>query len=290
MPGHTISGSSIAGVLLAGLAVSTAFAAAESNGPDFAPDPGTGWISYGPEFIPIPGRPHPVVADPVHPFVPNAVEILSGQPNAKVSENSTFPVSDVTNPILQPWVRDQLSKLNAQVLSGNPFYSKHSSCWPMGVPAFLLYPVVPVYFIQSPREVVMIWRGDHMVRRVYMNAPHPAHVTPSWYGDSVGHYEGDTLVVDTIGLTTRTFVDEFRTPHTEQLHVTERFRMIEGGKTLEVNLHVEDPGAFTTPWDAKQRYRRVSAGQIEEAACAENNANYFHENYEAIPEAERPDF
>jgi hypothetical protein len=53
---------------------------------------------------------------------------------------------------------------------------------------------------------------------------------------------------------------------------------------------VEDPGAFTTPWDAKQRYRRVSAGQMEEAACAENNANYFHENYEAIPESDRPDF
>jgi hypothetical protein len=66
------------------------------------------------------------------------------------------------------------------------------------------------------------------------------------------------LVVDTIGLNTKTFVDSFRTPHTEQLHVVERFRIVEGGKALEVNVHVEDPGAFTTPWNAIQRYRRVA--------------------------------
>jgi hypothetical protein len=118
------------------------------------------------------------------------------------------------------------------------------------------------------------------------------------FGESIGHYEnGDTLVVDTIRLNTRTFVDSFRTPHTEQLHVIERFRIIDGGKALEVNVHVEDPGAFTMPWNALQRYRRVERGPLaeavcaeNEAVCAENNANFFNYDVEPIPTAAKPDF
>jgi len=290
MPGNFIRSAWIAGALQAGLAVSSAFAATNSGRPDFSPDPGTGWISFGPEYMPVAGKPRPVAADPAHPFVPNAIEILSGQPNAKVSENSTFPVSDTTNPILQPWAREQLAKWNRQVLSGHPFYSEHSNCWPMGVPAFLLYPVAPVHFIQAANEVTIVWQGDHMVRHVYLNVPHSADPKLSWYGDSVGHYEGDTLVVDTIALTPRTYVDEFRTPHTDRLHVTERFHVVNDGKTMQVDVHVEDPGTFTTPWDAMQRYRRVSLGPLQEQTCSENNANYFNEPYEQMPEAGRRDF
>ena len=86
--------------------------------------------------------------------------------------------------------------------------------------------------------------------RIYLDVPHSANVKPSWYGESVGHYEGDTLVVDTIGLNDKTYVDNFLTPHTNKLHVVERFRMTDAGRTLEVRFHVEDEGAFTTPWDA----------------------------------------
>src|SRR5437764_9665362 len=116
----------------------------------------------------------------------------------------------------------------------------------------------PLVFIQTPGQVRIIWREDNQSRRVYMNVPHSANLKPSWFGESVGHYEGDTLVVDTIGLNDRTFIDNFRTPHTDKLHVVTRIHLIEGGKTLEVNLHVEDPGAFTTPWNATQHYRRTN--------------------------------
>jgi hypothetical protein len=116
-------------------------------------------------------------------------------------------------------------------------------------------------------------------------------VKPSWFGESIGHYEnGDTLVVDTIGLNTKTFVDSFRTPHTEQLHVVERFRIVERGNALEVNVHVEDPGAFTMPWNAMQRYRRVEQGPMGEQVCAENNNRFFNYDVEPIPRAEKPDF
>ena len=84
----------------------------------------------------------------------------------------------------------------------------------------------------------------------------------------------------------KTYVDNYRTPHTAALHVVERFHMINDGKMLEVNIHVEDPGAFTTPWDAIQRYRRVQQPTLEEA-CAENNTHLFEYH---IPVADKPDF
>ena len=236
-------------------------------------------------------RAPPVASDPAHPFVPNATEILSGQPNAKnVREHTTFAVSDISNPILQPWAREELRKLNERVLAGMPLFSKHASCWPLGVPAFLLYRVAPIYFVQTPKEVLMTVQGDHITRHVYLNVLHSAHVTRSWFGESVGRYEGDTLVVDTIGVNDRTCIDEYRTPHTDGLYVIERFHIIEGGKTLEVNLQVEDPGTSTTPWDAIQRYRRVEPGPMVEATCAENDANYFHYEVEPMPEANKADF
>ena len=142
---------------------------------------------------------------------------------------------------------------------------------------------------------------DHQVRHIYLNQQHSSRVTPSWFGDSVGRYEGDTLVVDTIGLNTRTFVDNFRTPHTDQLHVVERFRMVDGGRAMEVQVRVEDPGAFTMPWNAIQRYRRIDAnhtendarvprGPLEEMVCAENNGDILNEGVEPIPQSTMPDF
>jgi hypothetical protein len=262
-------------------------AAAQDRGePNFAPDSSTAWIAVGQEFFAPPSGPGPVRADPAHPPKP-------GQ--------SAFRVADLASPILQPWAREELRKANERALSGKPAYTPKERCWPIGVPGFLLYPVFPVYFLQTPKEVVMIWAEDHQVRHVYLNREHSARVKPSWFGESVGRYEGDTLVVDTVGMNDKTYVDSYRTPHTEKLHVVERFRMIDGGRTLEAKVHVEDPGAFTTPWDAMQLYRRIDAsgdksdprvprGPLEEMACAENNGDILGEGLDPIPQSDRPDF
>lgn len=101
---------------------------------------------------------------------------------------------------------------------------------------------------------------------------------------------GETLVVDTIGLSTKAFVDNYRTPHSERLHVIERFQMIEGGKTMEVKVRVEDSSAFTTAWDVSQRYVRSEVQPVQERTCTENNANYFNLEIESTPLAEKPDF
>jgi hypothetical protein len=266
--------------------------AAENAIPNFGMDSRVGWIAgvpnsnepIGDDFLPPPEGPGPVVSDKDHPYIDNTYATRTGgQP--------TFHVADLASPILLPWAREYLRKVNERVLAGEPVFTPKERCWPIGVPAFLLYPVTPVYFLQTPDVVTIIWQEDHMVRHVYMNREHSGHVTPSWFGESVGHYEGgDTLVVDTVGLNTKTFVDQFRTPHTEQLHVVERFRILPGGNALEATATVEDPGAFTAAWRGVQRYRRVSQGPMIENNCAENNSAYFGMNVEPIPTASTADF
>jgi hypothetical protein len=283
----------ILGMVLPSVLACPASAAEGTAIPNFAPDSRTGWVAgvpdgvnpVGQEFLPPPSGPGPVTFDPAHPYFDTVAARRAGR-------TPTLRVADLSNPILQPWVREELRKVNARALTSIVMFTRKERCWPIGVPGFLLYPVTPVYFLQTAKEVVMIWEEDHMARHVYLTGAHSPDVKPSWFGESIGHYEnGDTLVVDTIGLNTRTFVDSFRTPHTEQLHVTERFRIVDGGKALEVNVHVEDPGAFTTPWNAMQRYRRVAQSPLREAVCAENNANFFdYKDIEPIPTANKPDF
>lgn len=249
--------------------------------PDFAPDSLTGWQLLDDDFIAPPSGPGPVVSDPAHPYV----SFYRSPRNPKPS----FRVADLSNPILQPWVREQLRKVNERALSGQVVSIPKERCWPVGVPAFLLLPATPVYFLQTPKKVTMIWMQNHQVREIYMDVPHSAAVRPSWYGESVGHYEGDTLVVDTIGISDKSFVDNYQTSHTDQLHVIERFRLTEGGKTLEVNVHAEDAGAFTTPWNALQRYRRTS-GPLSEVVCAENNGDHFEQGLEPMPQGDPGEF
>ena len=280
--GKVFGGAVVAGIVCAATALWPALGAETAKVPSFAPDSQTGWQLMDDDFIPPPSGPSPVASDPAHPYV--SFYRFPRNPHP------TFRVADLTNPILQPWTRERLRKVNERSLSGQIVSIPKERCWPVGVPAFLLLPATPVYFLQTPKEVTMIWMQDHQVRRVYLDVPHSANPKPSWFGESVGRYEGDTLVVDTIGLNDRTYVDNYQTPHTEQLHVIERFHMVDDGKMLEVNVHVEDPGAFTTPWNAVQRYRRMDRNPFIENVCAENNDDHFHQGIEPMPEAARPDF
>jgi hypothetical protein len=174
-----------------------------------------------------------------------------------------------------------------EVLAGKVAFTPGSSCMPSGVPMFMGQGGPnPVRFIQTANEIWMIIDSDQQVRRVYMNVPHSKNPEPSWYGESVGHYEGDTLVVDTIGLNSRTIADVYRTPHGEKMHVMERWRMTGGGDGMEVVFSVEDPDSWYQPWWGMRRYRRVQANH-DEIVCAENNRNLFDYH---IPEAATSDF
>lgn len=271
----------LAGGILTGLAwaAPTAGAAAQEKAspPDFFSND-AGWLQFNVDFSIVPGGTSPLRNDPTHPRISNQEATRTGkQPN--------YFVADVDNaPILKPWVVERMKKDNAEVLAGKYAFTPHSFCMPAGVPGFHLYGFQPLYFIQAPKEVIMIYSNDQQVRHVYLDVPHSANPKPSWYGESVGHYEGDTLVVDTIGLNDKTFVDNFRTPHTEKLHVVERFKLVDGGKVLQVNITFDDPDAFNAPWTVMQRYDRIQR-PMDEEICAENNQQFF-----PIPVANKPDF
>src|SRR5215475_1455443 len=304
MSGH--AGNVTAGVLAGAvyLVGSLSFSAmAESEPPDFAPNPNIGWYAYNRLFIAPASGAGPVQQDPAHPYVSNDEFRVTGR-------QPTQHLADLNNPILQPWARDVIRKRNELVLSGKLVPSPTASCWPKGVTGFLPSPMTqPMFFIQGPKEVVMILSSFNDVRHIHLTDSHSANVRTSWYGESIGHYEGDALVVDTIGLDDRTPMDGFGTPHTKELHVIERFHLIDGGRTLEVNVHVEDPGAFTMHWDAIQRYRLFEAavakipverlavlatpaeGPLTEAICAENPNSFFvNQPAMPIPQAVAPDF
>lgn len=177
-------------------------------------------------------------------------------------------VADYDNPILQPWNADYLRERGEKEVIEVQTIA-HNICWPSGVPQ-VANMREPVQFLQEDNQITIIYQRDHQVRYVHLNEQHPEHVEPSWYGHSIGHYEGDTLVIDTIGLRDWTGVDRFNTRHTDKLHVVERYRVVDDGQALRLNFVVEDPGAFTQPWYGQATYA-THRGPIHEVVCAENN-------------------
>ena len=137
----------------------------------------------------------------------------------------------------------------------------------------------------------MVWQRDQWVRRIYLTDQHSEKINPSWYGESIGHYENGELVVDTIGLSAHmlSFIDMYRTPHTEKLHVTERFKVTADNKFLEAFVKIEDEDTFNEPMYMTKRWRKDS-NVWQETICAENNIDPFGENWVEVPQAQRPDF
>jgi hypothetical protein len=273
--------SMIAVLVASSLPVAPANAADTKTGIPQLESSAVGWSKVTDDLQPPASGPGPVTYAKDHPYVPN-------NPDGR---QVTFRIADLTNPILKPWAIEKMREQNELAAAGKRAYEARASCRPGGVPGFLVMGRVnPLYFVQANNEVLLINEGGPEVRRVFLDVPHSAHPKTSPYGESVGHYEGgDTLIVDTIGLSDDTYVDNYRTPHTTQLHVVERFQVTEGGKTLQVTIRVEDPGAFNMPWSARQTYHRTRTGAMEEAVCAENNIA-FDASVSEIPQADKPDF
>jgi hypothetical protein len=275
MPRFTLGTSLVAIGAVTALAWTSARAEAQQNVPNFSSSE-IGWVNMHYDFLPVAGEPGPTRTDPAHPFVPNN---RGAQP--------TFRIADLANPNIKPWAKEVMKRENEKVLAGEIAITPRSSCMPAGVPGFFLWALFePIHFVQTPKEVTMIFSGDAQVRRVYLDVPHSENPKPSWYGESVGHYEGDTLVVDTIGFNDRTALDGYRTPHTEKLHTIERWKLKEDGKVLEVTFRIEDPDTFNAPWSAIQQFRRVDRPMHEEI-CAENNTPLFDYH---MPVATKADF
>ena len=181
---------------------------------------------------------------------------------------------------------------NEEVLTGKrgvPFLAT-SRCYPGSVPGQLLWTTEPFYFVKNPKAVYMVWQRDSLTRRIHLTDKHSEYVKPSWFGESIGRYDIGELVVDTIGLSPKmTFLDMFRTPHTEKLRVTERFKLTADEKFLEVLVKVEDEDTLNEPMYMTARWRKQQ-GDWREFICAENNDDRFSHNLVPIPRATKPDF
>jgi hypothetical protein len=232
-------------------------------------------------------------------------------------------MGDFTNPILKPEAAQVVKKAGEVASSGVTHPTPSNQCWPGGVP--FIFWNIGMQMIQQPDMITILYSNDHEVRHVRLNQPHQVPVMPSWYGDSVGHYEGDTLVIDTVGVKIGPFamVDMYGTPHSPALHVVERYRLVDyaaakeaeergergnfrlrgsdpgfapdanyRGKGLHLEFTVEDEGVFTTPWSAAITYLRPLSplGEWPESVCADNRHEYYSGKESAVPTADKPDF
>lgn len=223
------------------------------------------------------------------------------------------------NRMLKPEAAEVVMKRLEAARAGTPLPSPSWSCWPMVAP--YIFRVQGMHLLQTKDEVLFLYMQDHQVRRVRLGGTHPARVTPSWHGDSIGHYEGDTLIVDTIGVKVGPvpMVDPAGSPYSEALHVTEHYRLIDyaaaieaenrnirrngssgnlqaagidpgyRGKGLQVEFTVDDPNVFRMPWSGAATYRK-SDGTWVENVCAENLHEYYNNRDTQAPQAGKPDF
>jgi len=241
-----------------------------------------GWISAGGFLDPPAGMRGPIRQHPAYPFHGN----LDGPGQV------TPAIGNWEDPVLKPWAAAHMKMTNDEVLSGKRSlaFTAQSRCYPGGVPGQLLYPIEPMYFLQAPKQVWMIWQRDHMVRRVYLTERHSEVVKPSWFGESIGRFDNGEFVIDTIGLQTKnSYIDNYRTPHTEKLHVIERYKILADGNTLEAFIKVDDPDALNEPLYMFKRWRK-SGNPYLETVCAENNTDFFYHNLVPIPQAAASDF
>jgi hypothetical protein len=225
-------------------------------------------------------------------------------------------VGDYTNPILKPQAAAIVKQHGEISLSGRGYPTPSNQCWPGGVP-YVFWDFLMEMF-QTGDRITMVYRHGNEMRHVRLNASHAARPVPSWYGDAVGRYEGDTLVIDTVGIKIGPFamVDMYGTPHSEALHVVERYRLVPyaeakdaldrnakensrtpgadfdanyRGKVLQLHFTVDDENVFTMPWNATITYRPAIGGWTD-LICAENTHEYYAGRESAVPHADTPDF
>jgi len=241
--------------------------------------------------------------------------VVNTKLRANGMRDSDTRVGDYNNPMLTPFAAAEVKRHGDISLKGETFPNPANQCQPQASPFLLTQ--LEMELLQQKDEVVLLYMIDHQVRHVRLNQKHPAHVVPSWSGDSVGHYEGDTLVVDTIGVKVGPFsmVDQYGTPYTGALHVVERYRLIDGqsardaeqrneklsgsamgrfadfennGKGLQIQFTVEDSGSFKSPWSAVVTY--LHGREWLEFICAESPYDYVTGKNPQIPTANKPDF
>jgi hypothetical protein len=183
---------------------------------------------------------------------------------------------------MTPWAAAKFKKTfamyhgdDASTVLSDPIFQ----CYPPGVPRIYLQNF-PMQIVQTPGQVIMLFEYDHFIRRIYTDGrAHDKDQGPLWMGDTIGKWEGDTLVADTDSFNDKTLLDRVGHVHSDAMHVVERLRRIDPD-TLEIAFTVDDPKAFTRPWSTKLIFQQHTDWKVMENVC-EDNAGFVDFNKKA---------
>jgi hypothetical protein len=201
--------------------------------------------------------------------MPGRFYAANGQP---VDRRITKDADGKPAPLL-PWAQAIYDKNIANERAGVAITSSQAKCLPHGIPQMLYAAPAPIQILQTPGQITFIHELGRHVRTVAINAKHDPDAYPTYFGDDVGHWEGDTLVIDDIQLTDKTTIDRLLMPHSEELHVTERIKVVSRDQ-LDFELTLEDPKTFAHPWKMKFSWMRQPPGiKVIEYICADGQQN-----------------
>jgi len=191
------------------------------------------------------------------------------EPNA-IRQNVDMVATGV-HPPFQPWAEKVYNERKSNISKDDP----EARYLPPGVPRMSTTPY-PFRIVQVPGLTLIVYEGGaHIWRQIFTDGrKHSEDPNPSWLGESIGRWDGDTFVIDTIGFNGKSWVDESGLPTTEKLHVIERIKRVDAGH-LEIEHTVDDPGAYTAPWNFTT-HPRTLRGELMEYICQENNRDLEH--------------
>ena len=193
----------------------------------------------------------------------------------------------VEAPPMTPWAQ-------AQFNAAKPSFGPHAyplkestdplyhTCAPIGFPIAFLYPL-PMQIVQTPGEVIMLFEWDSLRHQIFTDGrPHDTSLGPLWMGDSIGHWEGDTLVADTVNFNDKTWLDRMGHPHSDALHVVERIRRVDHDHLVD-DITIDDPKAYTKPWTAHLPYVLKPKWTLAEQFCEDEQSFQTIDNEEVAP-------
>jgi hypothetical protein len=250
------------------------------------------------------------------PAGPQPLRNLSRLPNGKA--NASQLVGDYRNPILTPEAATVVKQKGELAVAGKGFPNAQDQCRPMAPPFALAMQLGFAMLSAKDGNITIVYDQNMNVRHIRVNGTHPANLAPSSMGDSIGHWEGDTLFIDTVGIKTDDFtsVDRFGTPQSAAMHVVERYRLIDGASAkaqigkyetseggarvagynpdtglrgLRLEVTMEDPKVFTAPLTARVTYRPLIS-RWQESVCADNPEEHYKDEWIGLPKADHPDF
>jgi hypothetical protein len=184
------------------------------------------------------------------------------------SHNSVLKTADGKAPPLTPQAKAIYDTHLASAAKGDRSFDETNLCLPPGLPRLMLVNE-PFEILQRDKAIYFVHQLNRLPRRAYIGEKLPTDVDPLYLGYSVAHWDGDALVIESSGFRDGTLLDDSGLPHSEDLHLTERYQLDRDGKTLHARFTIEDPKTFTHSWDARADYTKRAGSEIPEEVCAD---------------------